>query len=108
MEGDDILESMILDGSVQFAGVDSDTGEILYGFSQKVAELHPEIYAKAQNFFHSMMYKLWEQGFISMNIAEANPLIRLNEKSFDQDAISKLDPELQNALHYVIESLRKD
>lgn len=40
------IERLILDGSAEVAGIDLETGEILYGFTTKMQELDPELYGR--------------------------------------------------------------
>lgn len=101
-----MLEKMILEGAVEFAGIDSETGEMLYSFSDKMKDLYPAMFNDAQNFFNQLIYNLWEQGFVSMDITEENPMVRITEKALNEEAVAGLKPELSNALRYLMSVMR--
>lgn len=105
MEDLDQIEEMILEGSIEVAGIDEKTGEFLYRFSDKMKTLHPELFHAAQNYFSIEMMALWEGNFISMDVTEANPIVRITQKALDPEEVSKLDESVQHTLKEVIRAL---
>jgi hypothetical protein len=105
---EDMLDELILQGLVEVAGIDSDTGEMLYGFTEKAKIEMPHIQREAEEFFNSLIMYFWETGFISMNMSEPNPAVSLTEKAFDQEAIASLSTEHRSALNIIKDALRID
>lgn len=105
MNEDDQIERMILDGSLEVSGIDQETGEFLYTFTEKLAEQYPELYNEAQTYFSKEMMFLWENNFVSMDITDSNPLVSLTEKALDKEEVSKLSPEVQAMLKEVVRVL---
>lgn len=103
---DEFFDDLILQGAVEVAGIDPETGDFLYSFTEKIHEVAPEIAKKSEEFFNSAIYYLWELGFINMDITSNSPTVSLNEKALDQQEVSKLDPELRMILRTIIDALR--
>jgi hypothetical protein len=102
---EDQIERMILEGSLEVAGIDKETGEFLYTFTEKMADLYPELYHEAQTHFSKEMMVLWEQEFISMDVTDSNPIVSITEKALDQEEVDKLAPEVRAILKEVIRIL---
>ena len=108
MNPDDQIENMILDGSLEVSGIDEETGEFLYTFTEKLAENYPELYKDTQTYFSKEMMYLWENNFVMMDVTDSNPLVSLTEKALDKDEVSKLSPDVQTMLKEVVRVLRLD
>lgn len=87
---DSVIQDLIAKGAIEVTGVDSETGEFLYTFTQKLAEINPIIHKAMVDDFHSSLMRLWEQGFLTMDVTAQNPLVKATKKIFDQDAIDNL------------------
>jgi hypothetical protein len=85
-----MVDSLILTGGIEIAGVDSDTGEILYAFTPKIKELMPELYDSHMNFINDELMALWEKGYVDIDFFQEDPLISMNDKSNDEVEIKKL------------------
>lgn len=105
---EDMLDQLILDGIVEPAGIDMDTGEMLYSFTEKGKNEVPAIRREAEKYFDSVIMYFWENGFISMDVSEKNPVISITEKAFNQEEISKLSSEMKQALNIIKDALRID
>lgn len=104
-----ILEQLILEGAVEFSGVDSDTGEMLYNFTDKLQEISPMLYDEHLNNIENEIMYFWQHGFLSMSdITETNPLIRLTTKAFDQEALVSLPKDKLFALEDIKRILIQD
>lgn len=103
---EDMLDQLILEGLVEVAAIDSGTGEMLYSFTEKAREELPEVQRQAEELFNSMIMFFWEHGFLSMNIDEANPVIRVTPKALDDDEVEKLSAEHRQALAIILEALK--
>lgn len=103
---DQRLEELILEGFVEVAAMDMATGEMLYAFTEKAKEEIPDVYRRAEEFFNQMIMFFWEQGFVSMDIDSLNPSVTITPKALDQEEVSKLSYEHQQALRIILEALR--
>lgn len=89
-EESNILDKLILDGAVEVAGIDSNTGQFMYIITPKMKDISPEIYKDYQESVHNDIMRLWESGFLSINFTEDNPLVVLTDKAYDKDQIYEL------------------
>ena len=107
-EEDLILEKLILEGAVEIAGMDLETGEPLYNITHKMKDVNPKLHDEFVNYFSSETMTLWEFGFISMDVTQKNPIVRLTKKALDPSAVSKLDKSHQYTLKEIIKVLKLD
>ena len=89
----EIIDHLILEGGIEVAGVDPESGEMLYAFTPKVKEIMPELYHDHLNFVNDELMVLWEKGYVDINFLMDDPLISLTEKSYDQDEVDKLSKQ---------------
>ena len=92
------IEDLILSGAVEPAGLDPDTGEMLYTFTNKLQDVSPRLHREVTNMFDSHMMKLWELGILEMNVMDKNPIVTLTSKAFDSNLIQSLDEEIAYTL----------
>lgn len=88
-----IIDELILSGALQVAGVDQETGEFLYQFTQKLKDISPALYDEHVNHVNGELMRLWEKGLLDINIADENPIVKLTEKAFDDKELSQLSKE---------------
>lgn len=98
----DFLEQMILDGAAEVAGIDQDTGEFLYSFTPKIAELYPEYYAGMLEYYHSGVINLWSKGFLDIDMESSDPIVLINDSAFDEKELEKLSSQEKRMLDSVI------
>ncbi len=103
---EDMLEQLILDGMVEVSALDSETGEMLYAFTDKAREQMPEMQRQAEKVFDELIMFFWENGFLSMNIDAPNPVIGVLPKALDEEEVSKLSVDQRVALRIILEALR--
>ena len=89
-----LIKYLILNGALQMSGV-SDDGEILYSFTPKLKEVMPDLYEIHNNKVNSDVMRLWERGFVNLDLFAESPMVTLTEKAFDFTEISKLSEEDQ-------------
>lgn len=89
----EIIEHLVVSGALQMAGVDTETGEILYQFTDKLKEVMPELYDEHLNYVNSELMRLWEMGFVNMDLMSDNPIVTLAQKAFDEDQVKNLSPQ---------------
>lgn len=96
------FDELILSGAIEPVGIDPETGEMLYNFTSKIEKINPALHREAMNMVNENIMKLWEMGFVDINITDDNPIVRLNLKSFDEQAVTALEPGDRYALKEVI------
>jgi hypothetical protein len=106
MNNDDLIEFLILEGGVEAAGLDSETGEMLYAFTDKIKDIAPEIYDKATESFNKTIMDFWVAGFVEISLEQDSPIVRLTEKALDEEEVSKLSRDQRITLTGIIEALR--
>jgi len=88
-----IIDDLILEGGLEVAGIDPETGEMLYCFTPKVKDLMPELYADHLNFVNDELMVLWEKGYVNIDFFKDDPLISLTDKADDPDELNKLSKQ---------------
>jgi len=89
----ELIDSLILSGGLQVAGIDSETGEFLYQFTPKLKEISPILYNEHVNHVNGELMRLWEKGFLDINLVDNNPIVRLTPKALDESELSRLSKE---------------
>lgn len=102
MDEDKIFEDLILSGALEVAGVDIDTGEMLYNFTDKLKDINPKLHNEFSTYFSTEISGLWENGFIEMDVTEKNPMVSLTKKALDEKEVMKLDKQKQYTLKEII------
>lgn len=97
-----IIDNLILEGGMEVAGVDPETGEMLYLFTPKVKEIMPELYHDHLNFVNDELMSLWEKGYVDIDFFQDDPLIFLNKKSYNKEEVNKLSKEEKWSLKELI------
>lgn len=87
------FDDLLLSGAIEPAGIDSETGEILYNFTSKLQSVYPELYNQAQTMINRDIMKLWEKGFIEIDLMDESPMAKLTLKAFNDSETSKLSKD---------------
>jgi hypothetical protein len=96
------IEELILNGVVEVSGIDPQTGEFLYNFTNKLYDVMPDYFNERLDFVRTEMAFFLELGFLEVNDPEAeNPIIFLTNKAFEEDEILKLSENKQKSLKEV-------
>lgn len=103
---DEFFDELILNGFIEPAAFDSESGEMLYSFTEKARIEMPDMQRQADEYFHSMIMFFWENGFISMDMDSSNPTVSLTQKSFDEAEINNLSADQKVSLNIIKEALR--
>ena len=56
-----LLEHLIMQGAIEMAGIDAN-GEITYSITDKLEEVHPELYIELKDEFEYNMFEMINQG----------------------------------------------
>ncbi len=102
---DKIIDDLISNGGLEFVGVDPESGEALYRPTDILGALDPNLSREMSFYFSEVSMRLWEKGFIDMDVTIADPLVKLAEKSFDSKAIASLDKEERIIIQEIIRVL---
>ena len=108
MDDDKIIEDLILSGALQFAGIDMESGEMLYNFTEKLKDINPELHNEFSTYLYSEVSELWANGFLDMYFTDENPRITLTAKALDPEEVAKLDKDRQYTLKEIIRVIMKD
>jgi hypothetical protein len=101
MSDEELIESLILQGGIQAAGIDSQTGELLYAFTPKIKEIMPELYEDHISSVNTEVMGLWEKGYINIDLFQKDPVITLSKKALNVDEVKKLSAKDQWSLHEI-------
>lgn len=101
MEQDDI-ECLLEIGALEFVYVD-ENGDNVYRFTDQAKTLVPEIYHEHMKDFSNIVFSLWNKNLIDVVFdEEGEPLISINNNSFDYEQIKELDEEEMDGLKEII------
>ena len=56
-----LLEHLIMQGAIEMAGIDTN-GEMTYSITDKLEEVHPELYIELKDEFEYNMFEMINQG----------------------------------------------
>lgn len=98
----DSIEDLILAGALEVSGIDMETGEMLYNFTDKLKDINPELFKDMSDYISTETMALWVDGFLDIDVTEKNPMVRLTEKAFDESSVNKLSKEKQYTLREII------
>jgi len=96
---DRMIERLILDGAMEVAGLDADSGQFLYSFTPKMAELYPELNKMVTENIDQAVMLLWVAGFLDIKDLDTDsPMVSMTDLCNDEEALSKLEPSLRSML----------
>lgn len=97
-----IFQKLILTGGLRFAGKDPETGENMYVKTEMLKDIDPKLDNAIGSYFSEVTMTLWEKGFIDMDVTDANPIVKINKKSFDQSQVKMLDANERSTLKQLL------
>lgn len=90
---DKLIDDLIMAGGLEIAGIDEKNGEFLYSMTNKMKDLMPELYEEHLVSVNQDIMRLWEKGFLNIDITKDDPIVTLTEKAYNIFDISKLSKE---------------
>lgn len=96
------IEHLILEGAVEVAGMNLETGEMMYTFTPELENINPELYGAVSDYIYGAILSVWTKGFIDMDALDPQAMVTLTPKAFDSDAI---DRELGDREQQVLQQL---
>ena len=104
---DELIKNLILQGALEVAGLDSETGEFLYAITSRMKDIMPDMYEDHLKTVNRDLLNLWEKGYVNIDFFLPDPVVTISEKGLDKNEISKLTkPEIW-ALEEVKRLLKK-
>lgn len=107
-EENSIIDNLILSGALEPCGIDMESGEMLYNFTEKLKQIDPLLHDEFQRYFTSETMALWEHGFIEMDLTLDQPVVSLTQKAFDSVEVLTLDKDHQYTLKEIIRIILDD
>jgi hypothetical protein len=104
-EEDDYFSELLFAGAIEVCGIDEESGEMLFTFTEKLKEADPFLYKKMTESFYKDLLSLWEKGFISMDVTEDNPVVSLTSKALDALEVNGLGIEERLHLEDIINKM---
>lgn len=98
----DKIEELILSGALEVSGIDIDSGEMLYNFTDRLKDINPELFKDMSDYISTETMALWAEGFLDIDVTETNPMVKLTPKAFDDAEVKKLPKEKQYTLKEII------
>lgn len=106
MTPEEYVDKLILAGVVEVAGLDADSGDFVYSFTDRLGELAESIKNRMDAMFFEEVKTLWQMGFLNMNIMEKNPTITLAQRAMLEEEREALEPRLKETLRYIMNTMR--
>jgi hypothetical protein len=103
----DIFDMLILNGAIEVIGLDPISGEFLYSMTEKMIEIMPEVYQEHLNQVNHQIMGLWEDGFVTVDLLDENPMVNLTDKAFIPEELSKMSIESLECLNEIKRVLAK-
>jgi hypothetical protein len=101
----DIVDNLVLNGGLEFAGKDSETGEPLYKPTERLKDIDARLSEDLSAYFSEVTLKLWEKGFLDMDVTDKDPLVKLGPKGFDAVAIKSLPKDERVVIEEIVKAL---
>ena len=98
----DMLDNLILDGSVEVSGLDMETGSFVYNFTPKLQENNPELFESVMSIFYSIVLQLWERGYVDIDLEDEDPMITLTDKGDNLEDLDSLDRMQREVLKSIV------
>jgi hypothetical protein len=102
---DEIFDRLVLTGGIKFTGKDPETGENMYVRTELLKDIDPNLDREMSVYFSEVAMKLWEKGFVDMDITLPNPIVTISERAFDINKIKALPVDERTALQQIIKVL---
>jgi len=80
----DIIDALILEGALEVSAIDSESGQLVYAITDKLAELAPEIYREISDQTQRDVMSLWSKGLLVVDFLSDNPDISLTKMALDR------------------------
>jgi hypothetical protein len=89
----EILDYLLLNGALEVVGVDSETGEFLYVFTDKLKKVMPELYQEHIKSVNSEIMRLWEKGLVDIDLMSKDPIVTISKKAVIEEELGNISKE---------------
>jgi hypothetical protein len=97
------IEHLILSGAVEVSGIDEETGDFLYSFTEDAKDILPELHDDYIDYLHGEILYFWEYGFLNVDdFGKANPVISVTQLVFNEEAVAKLPERRKKSLKEIL------
>jgi hypothetical protein len=101
---DETIEYLMSIGALEFDSF-GEEGEPRYKFTEHAKKLVPDLYKEHMKDFNVLVFSLWSKDFIDVVFDEdGDPLISINENSFNPDKHEELDYQEFSALSDILDA----
>ncbi len=80
----EVIDALILNGALEISAMDSETGQMVYSVTEKMAEIAPEIYREISDQTQRDIMSLWEKGLLVVDLIAESPEVSLTETALDR------------------------
>ena len=107
---DKMFEKLILIGAVEPAGMDVESGEMLFSFSPEIETIAPGLSKLIQDKIASTVMTLWSKGFVDLkyNDDSNDPLVFPTDQCQNEVAVSVLPDFEKTVLTNIIDHFKQD
>lgn len=102
---DEFFNELLEQGAIELSAMD-ENGSPLYSFTEKMIELAPGLAERLQDTFHNDMMRLWQLGFLEMDVTQVNPTVKITNLAVDNEQIGTLPQDLRVTLTTIKQAMR--
>ena len=102
------IEYLILEGAAEVAGIDLETGEVMYSFTDKLEQINPNMHRHVQNYVEAALISIWEKDFIEIDMSSETTMVSLKPKAYDKAEVDQLSMGEKNVLDNIIRSFQEE
>lgn len=95
------IEDLILNGALEVSGLDLNTGDPLYNFTDKLKDVDSELFDHMNNYFYKEITELWAKGFLNITLLDDDPKVFITKKAYDEDEIKKESKNVQDSIDQI-------
>lgn len=99
---ENLIDAMILNGMLEFEGIDMESGQIIFHMTEKMREKAPALYQDIGEAIHQNILSLWEKGLLSMNIMDESPMVAPTEAALDRANWADLDESQRHIMNTIM------
>lgn len=102
IDPEELIDALILEGALLIEGIDQESGQMIFSITDKMQEIAPEIYREFEETLHKTVLSLWENGFLNMNVMDAEPKVSPTEYALDRNTWKGLTNEELHVMNTIM------
>lgn len=107
LDNNDLIAALLIKGAIAIENIDLESGEIFYKITPKMNDIFPEIYNDFLTSVNNDVMRLWELGFVAIDLLDENPMVNLEPKAFIDHEVEALSDHERITLEEVKRILAK-